>query len=128
MQRDLLSLLADASTAQGRIRFLPDDPEPRTVASLWETAQRIGATLSASSEGVVAGVLSNSFAAVTALIGAWCAGLTFVSLPLPGRGADIAEYQAFVISVLADTGADLLLFDPDQPGTGDGGGDRARRA
>jgi acyl-CoA synthetase (AMP-forming)/AMP-acid ligase II len=89
----VLDLLEDAATGTGHIRCgVADDWS--TLGEVWERAGRLGQSLArlAGPTGVVAMALHASPACVTALLGAWRAGLTVASVPGPGRGASVEEY------------------------------------
>ncbi len=112
---DQLELLDRAAGGAGRLRFLPDEPEPVTLADLWRSAASSARWLSrrASPGGAVAMVLSSSSAAVSALLGTWRAGLCAASLPTPARGMRLEEYQRQVEAMCAAVEAELLLVPDD---------------
>ena len=74
--RDLLDLLEAAAGGAGWLRFLPEEPEPVSIADLWRAAASSARWLSRRLDGgsAVAMVLGSSSAAVSALFGAWRAG------------------------------------------------------
>jgi acyl-CoA synthetase (AMP-forming)/AMP-acid ligase II len=109
----LLDLLEEGSRGSARIRFLPDDPDPRPLGALWsesETAAR-WVTAAAGPDGAVAALLSTSFACVASILGAWRSGAALGSLPLPGRGVDTEEYARQLQQMCEMLGAETLLID-----------------
>jgi acyl-CoA synthetase (AMP-forming)/AMP-acid ligase II len=110
---NLLDLVEEGTRGGGSIRFLPDDPEPRSLASLWAesevTARWVNAV--AGPGGAVAALLSTSYACVASMFGAWRAGATLGSLPLPGRGVDTDEYAGQVVQMCRMLGAEVVLID-----------------
>src|SRR6266511_4734003 len=90
----LLDLFEDAARGVGRIRFLPDDPEGRSVQELWRSSQAAAGWLRArvGDGGAVGAVLSSSFDCLVSMVGAWQAGLTLCSLPHRARGTPVDEY------------------------------------
>ena len=110
---DILDFLEDACSGSGVIRFVPDHPEPLSVAELWRRSGRAAQWLSARfPEGAaVAMVLATTPAAIAAIVGAWRAGLTVASLPNPGRGMSADEYQRQVEQACLQVGAPLLAVD-----------------
>jgi fatty-acyl-CoA synthase len=59
----------------------------------------------------VAAVLTNTFHAGAAVIGAWLTGATLVSLPTPRRGQDPFDYLAQLQRIWRDAEAHLLLIE-----------------
>lgn len=110
----ILDLLADAAHDDVRLRFLPDHPEPLSGARLWDDAGRAARWLSGRTPpgGAVAAVLQASPHCVAALVGAWRAGLTLVSLPLRSRTQDTQLYGALIRRLIRSSGATMLLADP----------------
>src|SRR6476659_9066913 len=84
----LLDLLDDAATGHGTVHFVGQEPGPTPIGALWDESERaarwIGTT--AGDGGTVATVLTNTRACASTLFGAWRAGCTVASLPLPARG------------------------------------------
>jgi fatty-acyl-CoA synthase len=56
-------------------------------------------------------VLTNSQAAATALMGAWLAGVTVLSLPLPTRAFTGDAYARYLTKIVASTDAEMLFCD-----------------
>ena len=63
--------------------------------------------------GVVAAVLTNTRACVASLFGAWRAGCTVASLPLPARAMPAELYAQQLARFCAAAGAQMFLFDPE---------------
>jgi acyl-CoA synthetase (AMP-forming)/AMP-acid ligase II len=110
---DLLDLLEGASGGRGVIRFLPDEPRPVPVAQIWRASERAARWFSqrCAPAGSVGMVLGTACSAVTALVGAWRAGLCVASLPTPGRAMPPGEYRAQIEAGCACVGAELLLVE-----------------
>jgi fatty-acyl-CoA synthase len=110
----LLDLLDDAASGRGTVHFVADEPEPTPVGALWDasadaarwTAAHVGAG------GRVAAVLTNTRACVAALFGAWRAGCTVASLPLPARGMSAEVYVEQLLRFCEAAGASALMLDP----------------
>lgn len=111
----ILDLLADAAHDGVKLRFLPDHPEPLGGGRLWDAAGRAACWLAGRTPpgSTVAAVLQASPDCVAALVGAWRAGLTVVSLPLRSRTQDAALYAALVRRLVHSSQATMLLLDPE---------------
>jgi acyl-CoA synthetase (AMP-forming)/AMP-acid ligase II len=111
----LLDLLDDAATGRGTMHFVGQEVEPSSIGTLWDESDRaarwIGATTGAG--GTVATVLTNTRACATSLFGAWRAGCTVASLPLPARGMSAEAYLEQLTRFCEAAGADTLLLDPE---------------
>src|ERR1700693_5577860 len=81
----MLDLLDDSATGNGTVHFVGDEPEPTAIGAVWDSAARAARWMATKvgAGGTVAAVLTNTRACVTALFGAWRAGCTVASLPLP---------------------------------------------
>ncbi|HEX5615180.1 MAG TPA: AMP-binding protein [Acidimicrobiia bacterium] len=118
----LLDLLENAARGRGTVQFVGDDPEPSSIGALWGAAD-VSARWIASHAGAgeaVAMVLTNTRPCVTSLFGAWRAGCTVASLPLPARGMAPARYVEQLERFCAAAGATTLLVDPAHVGMLDG--------
>ena len=84
----MLDLLDDSATGRGTVHFPGEEPEPTPIGELWDASEQAARWIAANvgTGGTVAAVLTNTRACVTALFGAWRAGCTVASLPLPARG------------------------------------------
>src|SRR5262245_4140060 len=84
----ILDLLEDAAAGRGTVHFPSEEPEPTPISELWRASERSERWIAANigTGSTVAAVLTNTRACVAALIGAWRAGCTLASLPLPARG------------------------------------------
>jgi acyl-CoA synthetase (AMP-forming)/AMP-acid ligase II len=111
----LLDLLDDAATGRGTVHFIADEPEPARFSELWDASEHAARWIAAKvgTGGVVAVVLTNTRPCVTALLGAWRAGCTVASLPLPARGMLAQVYAGQITRFCAAAGAQTLLVDPD---------------
>jgi acyl-CoA synthetase (AMP-forming)/AMP-acid ligase II len=111
--RSVLELLEDAATGHGSVRFLSSDAEATPIRTLWaqsgDAARWITNTVGAGR--TIAALLSNSRSCAAFLIGAWRAGCTVASLPLPGRGMSIEAYVDQLGRFCAAAGADTLMLD-----------------
>ena len=110
---DLLDLLEGASGGRGVIRFLPEEPRVVPVAQIWRASERAARWFSqrCASDGSVGMVLATASSAVTALVGAWRAGLCVASLPTPGRAMPPREYQGQIEAACACVGAERLVVE-----------------
>jgi acyl-CoA synthetase (AMP-forming)/AMP-acid ligase II len=110
----ILDLLAAAAHDDVRLRFLPDHPEPISGGRLWDDAGRAACWLVGRTPpgGTVAAILQASPHCVAALVGAWRAGLTVVSLPLRSRTQDAQLYGTLIRQLVRSSGAAMLLADP----------------
>jgi acyl-CoA synthetase (AMP-forming)/AMP-acid ligase II len=111
----ILDLIADAANDRVRLCFLPDHPEPLSAGRLWDDAGRAACWLAGRipANGTVAAVLQASPHCVAALVGAWRAGLTVVSLPLRSRTQDAALYAALIRRLVHSSGSAMLLLAPE---------------
>lgn len=110
----MLDLLEDSATGRGTVRFAGDEPEPTSIGELWDSSERAGRWMAAKvgTGGTVAAVLTNTRPCVAALFGAWRAGCTVASLPLPARGMSPQVYADQLTRFCAAAGAHTLLLDP----------------
>src|SRR5215213_3564322 len=110
----VLELLEDAATGHGSVHFIASDPAPTPIRDLWassgDAARWMAATVGRGS--TVAALLGNSRPCAAALVGAWRAGCTVASLPLPGRGVSLPTYFGQLRRFCAMAGAEALLVDP----------------
>jgi acyl-CoA synthetase (AMP-forming)/AMP-acid ligase II len=111
---NLLELFEDAASGRGSVHFLASDPEPTPIRALWsasgDAARWISTKVGAGS--TVACVLSNTRSCAIALLGAWRAGCTVASLPLPGRGMSAETYLEQLRRFCEVSCADVLMVDP----------------
>ena len=107
---DLLDLLADASGERSQLYCSGAPPE--TLASVWVDAGRAAAWFGANVGvgGSAAMTLDATSDCITALFGAWRAGVTVASLQLRGR-RPAQEYSVYVAEAMASVGATTLLSD-----------------
>ncbi|HEY0485360.1 MAG TPA: AMP-binding protein [Mycobacteriales bacterium] len=106
---DLLTLLEAAAAGHGRVHFRSDDAPPVDIATLWQRSAAAARWFRGRAGGPVALLLTASEASLTTLVGAWRAGQTVVSLPMPSRGTDAGEYRAHLDRCCAVTGAEVVL-------------------
>jgi acyl-CoA synthetase (AMP-forming)/AMP-acid ligase II len=109
----ILDLLEDAAAGHGTVHFPSEEPEPTPISELWRGSERSERWIAANigTGGTVAAVLTNTRACVTALIGAWRAGCTLASLPLPARGMSPEGYADQLNRFCTAAGAQSLLVD-----------------
>jgi acyl-CoA synthetase (AMP-forming)/AMP-acid ligase II len=83
------------------------------VAQIWRASERAARWFSqrCASDGSVGMVLATASSAVTALVGAWRAGLCVASLPTPGRAMPPREYQGQIEAACACVGAERLVVE-----------------
>jgi acyl-CoA synthetase (AMP-forming)/AMP-acid ligase II len=112
----MLDLLDDSSTGKGTVHFVGEEPEPTAIGALWDSAERAARWMATKvgAGATVAAVLTNTRACVAALFGAWRAGCTVASLPLPARGMSPQAYTEQLTRFCAAAGAQMLLLDPAQ--------------
>jgi acyl-CoA synthetase (AMP-forming)/AMP-acid ligase II len=110
----LLDLLDDAATGRGTVHFAGAEADPISNGALWDASEQAARGIAAhvGSGGTVAMVLTNTRSCVTALLGAWRAGCTVASLPLPARGMSAEVYLAQLMRFCAAAGAGALMMDP----------------
>ena len=110
---DLLELLEAGARGHGTVHFVGEESEPTPIATIWNDAAVAAAWMADRVGGgnTVAAVLTNSRAAVTAMIGAWRAGCTVASLPLPARGTAPAVYVEQLTRFCRAAGSEQLLLD-----------------
>src|SRR5258707_515840 len=112
----ILDLLDDGATGHGTVHFPGEEPAPTPIGELWNESERsarwIAANIGAGT--TVPAVLTNTRACVAALFGAWRAGCTVASLPLPARGMSPRVYTEQLTRFCAAAGAQMLLLDPAQ--------------
>jgi len=110
----LLDLLDDAATGRGTVHFVGAEPEPTPFGTLWDASTGAARWMAAhvGTGGTVAAVLTNTRACVTALFGAWRAGCTVASLPLPARGMATEVYVDQLVRFCDAAGASALMLDP----------------
>jgi acyl-CoA synthetase (AMP-forming)/AMP-acid ligase II len=118
-----MSLVADALDSplagRARVHCLGDGSQPVTLAEMGARADASAAGLArlAGQRGTVAALLTASHDCLAVLFGAFRSGCTLVSLPLPARGMDGAEYLSHVAEMCARTGATHLFCDAGLVGT-----------
>ncbi len=109
----MLDLLDDGATGRGSVHFLGDEPDPTPMAELWRESERAARWIAANvgTGTCVAMVLTNTRSCVTALVGAWRAGCTVASLPLPGRGMSPQLYVDQLTRFCVAADAQTLMLD-----------------
>jgi acyl-CoA synthetase (AMP-forming)/AMP-acid ligase II len=114
----MLELLEDAATGHGSVHFLASDPTPTPIRELWAASEKAGRWLAArvGRGSTVAAVLGNTRPCAATLIGAWRAGCTVASLPLPARAVPIPTYLGQLRRQCAMSEASALLVDPSYAG------------
>ncbi|MGZ4140504.1 MAG: AMP-binding protein, partial [Actinomycetota bacterium] len=110
----LLDLLDDAAVGRGTVHFVAEEPDPTPIGALWDASADAARWMAAhvGAGGSVAAVLTNTRACVAALFGAWRAGCTVASLPLPARGMAAELYVDQLNRFCAAAGAHTLMLDP----------------
>ncbi len=110
----VLEMVEKGCSGSGKLRFLPNEADPRPISDLWKASEAAGKWLvsKAGERPVIAGVLSTSFASVASVLGTWRAGGTFASLPLPGRAMSPDAYVSQLTRVCKLIEASCLLVDP----------------
>ena len=105
----ILDLLVQSADHPSRVEFLPDGVET-SFEALWRLSEKAAGALSGFPEETpVLGVLTSSPSAIATLIGAWRAGLTFVSAPMPHRGQDARSYTVMLNQLIRATGAEAII-------------------
>lgn len=110
----LFDTFAQPRGTEATIRFLPDDPTPRTLRDLDVASQRAAAWLTnlVGRRGSVAAAFTTSFDCIATIFGAFRSGLRLVSLPHPARGVSLTDYQAQIELMCSLADASHLLVDP----------------
>jgi acyl-CoA synthetase (AMP-forming)/AMP-acid ligase II len=111
----LLDLLDVAAGGGGTVHFAGQEAEPGSIGELWGEADRAARWIGdrVGSGATVATVLTNTRACVQTLLGAWRAGCTVASLPLPARGMSPESYLAQLTRFCEAAGASALMLDPE---------------
>jgi acyl-CoA synthetase (AMP-forming)/AMP-acid ligase II len=111
----ILELLEDGATGHGSVHFLASDPSPTPNSDLWNASEDAArwVTRTVGAGNTVAALLVNTRPCAATLVGAWRAGSTVASLPLPGRGISLPTYFAQLRRFCAISGAEALLVDSD---------------
>jgi acyl-CoA synthetase (AMP-forming)/AMP-acid ligase II len=113
---ELLDLVEGAAETAAGIRFTRGN-ESRfyRYADIWKTSEVAASWFAERFETgqAVAMLLTPSVECVASLLGAWRAGLSAVSLPLPGRAMLAREYHDQVQECCRLAEAETLLLDPD---------------
>ena len=110
---DLLSLLDNAAGHPSRVVFMTQAGRHETTFDdLWSASESAARYWSRYPVGAsVAGLLTPSFDVIASFIGALRAGLDFISIPLPGRGQDVAAFGAQMETILSGSNAVQLVVD-----------------
>ena len=110
----MLDLLEDSATGRGTVHFPAEEQDPTPIGELWDASERAARWMAAKvgTGATVAAVLTNTRSCVTALFGAWRAGCTVASLPLPARGMSPQVYADQLTRFAAAAGAQTLMVDP----------------
>jgi acyl-CoA synthetase (AMP-forming)/AMP-acid ligase II len=111
----LLDLLDDAATGHGTVHFVGQEVEPSSIGTLWDESEQAARWIAdrTGAGGTVATVLTNTRACASSLFGAWRAGCTVASLPLPARGMTAESYLEQLTRFCEAAGATTLLLDPE---------------
>ena len=112
----ILDLLDESASGHGTFHVPGDEPEPTSMSQLWSASERSARWIAAhiGTGATVAAVLTNTRACVATLLGAWRAGSTVASLPLPARGMQPEIYAEQLQRFCSAAGAHALLLDPTQ--------------
>jgi acyl-CoA synthetase (AMP-forming)/AMP-acid ligase II len=103
-----LAALIQEGTDSGAEIVFGTDGESGTAAELTEAGARfVSSEATAPAIGVL---MTNDRSTVEVLLGAIASGASLVSLPLPGRGADLDAYVAFIRDVLAEQGVEEIVL------------------
>jgi acyl-CoA synthetase (AMP-forming)/AMP-acid ligase II len=107
-----IELIETGVSGQGRFRFEPSGVET-SLAEVWAQSERVARYLAArvGTGGRVGAFLSNTPACPAVVFGVWRSGNALVSLPYPGRGADLVRYLAQVERMTTLSDVDLILVD-----------------
>jgi acyl-CoA synthetase (AMP-forming)/AMP-acid ligase II len=113
----LLDLLADGAHSHATLRCGEDQPVV-TSDEIWRRSEASARWLArrfppATSIGAFLTLTPDT---VPAIVGAWRAGLTLVSLPLPGRRPDVAGYHSTIARIVRSLGISLILAEGTPPG------------
>jgi acyl-CoA synthetase (AMP-forming)/AMP-acid ligase II len=110
----MLDLLEDSATGRGTVHFPAEEQDPTPIGELWDASERAARWMATKvgTGATVAAVLTNTRSCVTALFGAWRAGCTVASLPLPARGMPPQVYADQLTRFAAAAGAQTLMVDP----------------
>jgi acyl-CoA synthetase (AMP-forming)/AMP-acid ligase II len=111
----MLDLLDDAALGHGTVHFVGQEAEPVPLGTLWDEAETASRWIGnrVGSGNTVATVLTNTRACVQTLFGAWRAGCTVASLPLPARGMSADVYLEQLTRFCAAADAKTLVLDPE---------------
>ncbi len=108
----VVDLVEASAGGRGHVRFEPAGVE-RTVAELWRDAERVARWVGArEGRGARVGAfLSNTPDCPAVVFGVWRSDSTLVSLPSPGRGADLEAWSRQVTRMCAMADVGVLLVD-----------------
>jgi acyl-CoA synthetase (AMP-forming)/AMP-acid ligase II len=102
----------EAAVGNSWVRFEPSGIV-KSTGEIWAESERVAGWLTdrVGSGGAVAAFLTNTPACPAGIFGVWRSGNDLVSLPHPGRGADLATYVQQIADMcqLAQTG--IILID-----------------
>lgn len=109
----LLQRLDAGASGRGKLRIIGNEGGDETFNAIWKRAEGATGSLRAAQgdEAAIAMFLSASFPCIVSFLAALRAGVTVVSVPLPGRGIDPGTYAAQVISMCKIAGARTLLVE-----------------
>ncbi len=112
--KSVIEYIEAGCSGNAKCRFYPSMVE-KSLQQIWAESERVARYLTARvGRGVNIGAfLSNTPACPSVVFGVWRSGNTLVSLPYPGRGANLETYigQIATMCKLADAG--LVLVDAD---------------
>ncbi|MFI7587621.1 AMP-binding protein [Spongisporangium articulatum] len=108
----VLDLLAEAATGTGVCRFEPSGVE-KSLGAMWQDAEQVARWLRArtGTGGRIGAFLTNTENCPAVVIGTWLSGNDLVSLPYPGRGADLESFIRQIELMCELSGVQLLLLD-----------------
>lgn len=108
---NICALVEGAAGGTGRLRFLPANDE-YPVGAAWAASEAASRWMDrrVGGGGSIAAVMHPELGALAAMLGAWRAGITFVSLPLPSRGVDPLAYASQLAAMCRAADCDSILL------------------
>jgi acyl-CoA synthetase (AMP-forming)/AMP-acid ligase II len=105
-------LLENAATGNGIVSFLAGEPEEVPVGELWRRSEHAGAYFLdiVGRDGVVALLMETSLDCLVSLLGAWRTGITTLSLPYPGRTAELEAYRQELLDISRVAAVELVVL------------------
>jgi acyl-CoA synthetase (AMP-forming)/AMP-acid ligase II len=105
-------LLENAAMGSGVVSFLASEREEVGIGELWRRSEHAAAYFldTVGRDGVVALLMETSLDCLVSLLGAWRTGITTLSLPYPGRTAELDAYRLELLDISRMAAVGLLVL------------------